>query len=249
MQAVAAIAAGRRAASAINLYLGGKPLAAPEKKIDYLTRSPNESLENLARVKAPERSSSQLSLDAEDVPGPELSLIEMETNRCFNCGCDGVNPSDIAPALVALDATIVTSRRKIKADDFWAADRRYQSTLLENDEIITEIQIPKPKAGVTSGFIKFAMRKSIDFPIVNCAAAIESAGGIVKSARLCLNAVYAKPYRVTEAEKAIVGKPINEENAEAAGAAAVAGAIALPYNKFKIQIAKTMVKRSILACK
>jgi NADPH-dependent glutamate synthase beta subunit-like oxidoreductase len=246
---VAAIAAGRRAASAINLYLVGKPLPPPAKKIDFLTRSPNESLENLARASAPELSPSGVSLDAEDVPGLELSVIEMETNRCFNCGCDGVNPSDIAPALVALDATIVTSKRTIKADDFWAADRGFQSTQLENDEIITEIQIPKPKVGVTSAFIKFAMRKSIDFPIVNCAAAIESAGGTVKSARICLNAVYGKPYRVTEAEKAIVGKPINEETAEAAGAAAVAGAIALPYNKFKIQIAKTMVKRSILACK
>jgi xanthine dehydrogenase YagS FAD-binding subunit len=106
-----------------------------------------------------------------------------------------------------------------------------------------------PAAGVKSAFIKFALRKSIDFPIVNCAAAIESQDGVVKSARICLNAVYSNPYRVTKAEDAIKGKPIDEANAEAAGAAAVSDAIALPYNKYKIQIAKTLVKRAILACK
>jgi xanthine dehydrogenase YagS FAD-binding subunit len=92
------------------------------------------------------------------------------------------------------------------------------------------------------------MRKSIDFAIVNCAAAVESKGGIVKSARICLNAVYSNPYRVIQAEEAIKGKPINEANAEAAGDAAVTNAVALPYNRFKIQIAKTLVKRTILAC-
>jgi xanthine dehydrogenase YagS FAD-binding subunit len=70
------------------------------------------------------------------------------------------------------------------------------------------------------------------------------------TARICLNAVYNKPYRAKSAEEAIQGKPINETNAEAAGAAALASAVVLPgdRNKWKIQIAKTMVKRSILAC-
>ena len=119
-----------------------------------------------------------------------------------------------------------------------------QSTVLENDEIVTEIQLPKLAAGVKCAFIKFALRKSIDFPIVNCAAAI---GG--KTAKICLNAVYNKPYRATKAEIAIKGKAINEANAEAAGSAAVSDAVGLHYNKYKIQIAKTMVKRAILACK
>jgi CO/xanthine dehydrogenase FAD-binding subunit len=175
-------------------------------------------------------------------------MVEKEANRCLNCGCDGVNPSDMAPALIALDAKIVTTKRTIKAEDFWVADRGLKPTLLENDEIITEIQIPRPMADVKSAFLKFAMRKSIDFPIVNCAAAIESADGVVRSARICLNAVYSNPYRAIKAELAIRGKSINEDNAEAAGIAAVSDAIPLPYNKFKIQIAKTLVKRTILAC-
>ena len=158
--------------------------------------------------------------------------------------CLAVNPSDTAPALVALNAKIKTNKRVIEAEQFW--DMKVPgSTVLAADEIVTEIQIPTPAAGVKSAFIKFAIRKSIDFPIVNCAAMI--GGG---SARVCMNAVYNTPYRAVPAEEAIKGKPINEANADAAGAAAVAAAKALPgeRNKWKIPIAKTMVKRAILAC-
>ena len=158
-------------------------------------------------------------------------------------GCMAVNPSDTAPALVALDATIITSAgRSISAGDFWKV-KIPKSTVLEDDEIVAEIQVPEPAAGVKSAFIKFAVRKSIDFPIVNCAAAI--GGG---TTRICLNAVYNNPYRVTRAEKSISGKTLNKANAEAAGDAAVQGSIALSMNKWKIQIARVMVKKAILAC-
>ncbi len=158
--------------------------------------------------------------------------------------CLAVNPSDTAPTLVALNAKIKTSKRLIPAESFW--DMTVPgSTVLAADEIVTEIQIPTPAAGVKSAFIKFAIRKSIDFPIVNCAVMV-GAG----DARICLNAVYNKPYRATAAEEAIKGKSITEANADAAGAAAVATAKALPgdRNKWKIPIAKTMVKRALLAC-
>jgi xanthine dehydrogenase YagS FAD-binding subunit len=158
--------------------------------------------------------------------------------------CLAVNPSDTAPALVALNARIKTNKGLIEAEKFW--DMVVPgSTILAADEIVTEIQIPTPAAGVKSAFIKFAIRKSIDFPIVNCAAKI-GAG----DARICLNAVYNKPYRATKAEEVIRGKSIDEASADAAGAAAVATAKALPgdRNKWKIPIAKAMVKRAILAC-
>lgn len=158
--------------------------------------------------------------------------------------CLAVNPSDTAPALVALNAKIKTNKRLIEAEQFW--DMKVPgSTILAADEIVTEIQVPTPGAGVKSAFIKFAIRKSIDFPIVNCAAMV--GGG---NARICMNAVYNKPYRSTPAEESIKGKTINEANADAAGAAAVSTARALPgdKNKWKIPIAKAMVKRAILAC-
>ena len=158
--------------------------------------------------------------------------------------CLAVNPSDTAPALVALNAKIKTNKRLIEAENFWEMTVP-GSTILAADEIVTEIQVPTPAAGCKSAFIKFAIRKSIDFPIVNCAAMIGNG-----DARICLNAVYNKPYRALKAEEAIKGKTIDEANADAAGAAAVASAKALPgdRNKWKIPIAKTMVKRAILAC-
>jgi CO/xanthine dehydrogenase FAD-binding subunit len=191
-------------------------------------------------VKTPETPLGQYSLEQEDVLGMASGAAKKEAERCLNCGCIAVNPSDVAAALVALDAKIVTTKRTIKADDLWSVDKEIKSTVLENDEIVT---------GVKSYFIKFALRKSIDFPIVNCAAAVQTENGVVKSSRVCLNAVYNKPYRAKKAEAYILGKPIDEAVAEAAGEAVVADAIALPYNKYKIQIAKAMVKKAILACK
>lgn len=159
-------------------------------------------------------------------------------------GCMAVNPSDTAPALVALDAKIKTNKRLIEAEKFWDMVKP-GSTILAVDEIVTEIQIPTPARGLKSSFIKFAIRKSIDFPIVNCAALIGKG-----NARICLNAVYNTPYRVLKSERLLKGKPINEKTADAAGAEAITGAKILPggRNKWKIQIARTMVKRAILGC-
>jgi xanthine dehydrogenase YagS FAD-binding subunit len=156
-------------------------------------------------------------------------------------GCIAVHPSDTAPALIALNAKIVTDKRTIEAENFFDV-KQPKNTVLEPDEIITEIQIPTPSRGTKSAFIKFALRKSIDFPIVNCAVMV---GG--DKPRICLNAVAPKPYRATKAEEAIAGKKINEKNAEAAGEAAVADARPLTATKYKVQIAKTLVKRALLA--
>ena len=156
-------------------------------------------------------------------------------------GCLAVHPSDIAPALIALNAKIVTTTRTVPAEGFF--DVNFPgNTVLAPGEIITEIQVPAPPAGAKSAFLKFAIRKSIDFPIVNCA--VLAGGG---TARIALNAVAPKPYRATKAEAAIAGKTINEATAEAAGAAAVEDAKPLPATKYKVQIAKTLVKRALLA--
>jgi xanthine dehydrogenase YagS FAD-binding subunit len=155
--------------------------------------------------------------------------------------CIAVHPSDIAPALIALNAAVVTNTRKVNAENFFDV-KSPGNTVLAPGEIITEIQVPAPPAGARSAFLKFAIRKSIDFPIVNCAVMV--GGG---AARIALNAVAPKPYRAIKAEAAIAGKPVNEANAEAAGAAAVEDARPLAATKYKVQIAKTLVKRALLA--
>ena len=162
-------------------------------------------------------------------------------------GCYAVHPSDTAPALIVLDANIVTSHRTIKAENFFQVGVG-RTTVLDVHEIVTEIQVSAPAEGTRSTFIKFALRSSIDFPIVNCAAMITKSDGVVSAARICLNAVYGKPYRAYNAEEAIVGKAIDEPTAEAAGEASVVEAEPLKHNRYMVQVARVLVKRSILAC-
>jgi len=162
-------------------------------------------------------------------------------------GCFAVHPSDTAPALVALDARIVTSSRTIEAEKFFEV-KPIKTTVLAADEIVTSIQIPEPAAGSTSAFIKFALRRSIDFPIVNCAAMITTRDGKVSAARICLNAVHVVPYRAVNAEQVVMGKQIDEALAEEAGKAAVSAAKPLEHNKYMVAIARTLVKRTLLAC-
>jgi len=162
-------------------------------------------------------------------------------------GCLAVHPSDTAPALTALAAVVLTSKRTIPIDAFFDVGVE-QTTVLESDEIVLALKIPKPENKTRSAFIKFALRKSIDFPIVNCAAQITLAKNRVTAARICLNAVYVTPKRVTTAEEALVGKVLNKKNAQAAAQAAVSGAKPVRNNRYMVQVAKALVERTLLAC-
>jgi NADPH-dependent glutamate synthase beta subunit-like oxidoreductase/CO/xanthine dehydrogenase FAD-binding subunit len=249
---VAAIAAGRKAADSINRYLGGEEPGSAEgaeKDVNFPETFNSLYMKKKSRIGVRELSVSERtkSMDIEDVSAPDLADIETEANRCFNCGCVAVNSSDMAPALIALDAKIRTTKRTIVAERFFAV-KRDNSTVLDMDEVVTEIEVPEPAAGTKCMFTKFALRKSIDFPIVNCAAAIRSEGGVVTAARICLNAVYNQPYRAIAAEEYIKGKAINGPVAEAAADAAMVDVSPLPDNRYKIQIAKTLIKRAILSC-
>ena len=157
--------------------------------------------------------------------------------------CIAVHPSDTAPALIVLDAQVVTNNRTIPVEQFFDV-KTPGNTTLNAGEFVTEIQIPAQPAGSKSAFMKVAVRKSIDFPIVN--AAVRAGGS--SAPRIALNAVAPKPYRAAKAEAALTGKPINETNATAAGDAAVADANPVfAAAKYKVQIAKTLVKRALLS--
>jgi xanthine dehydrogenase YagS FAD-binding subunit len=159
-------------------------------------------------------------------------------------GCVHVNPGDVAPVLVAFEAKIVTNKRTVNAADFFDG---FKGTVLAADEIVTEIQVPAPPAGSKQAFVKSSIRRAIDFATVNVAVLITPATGTVTDAHIVLNAVAPTPRRVTKAEDALKGKAISEATADAAAAAAVDGAVALTYNKYKIQVAKGVVKKAILA--
>ncbi|MCU0575779.1 MAG: xanthine dehydrogenase family protein subunit M [Desulfobacterota bacterium] len=162
-------------------------------------------------------------------------------------GCVAVHPSDTAPALIALGASVVTSKRTVEAEQLFSV-RLSGTTILEGDEIITEIRIPEPSAGTSSSFMKFALRKSIDFPIVNCAVALTREEDRVARARICLNAVHVVPRRVTGAEEVIQGRTMTEDVAGEAAEVAVSDAKPLEHNAYMVQVARALVKRAILAC-
>ena len=151
--------------------------------------------------------------------------------------CLAASSHDSAPALVALGATIETTARSISAEEFFKANG-LRSNVLEDGELVKQIRIPKTKQ---SRFEKFALRKSIDFPLVNCAVAEDKRGHI----HIVLGACYPSPKRMTEAEDAVAGG-ITEETAKAAGDAAVSNVMVLSKNEYKVEIARTLVKRTLL---
>jgi xanthine dehydrogenase YagS FAD-binding subunit len=124
-----------------------------------------------------------------------------------------------------------------------------KSTVLEEDEYVTGIEIPRVKNDTKQAFLKFRIRKTIDFPIVSVASVLAMDSGKVREARIALSGVAPIPWRAGAAEAAIMGKTIDEENAEDAGKAAIADANPLPQNKYIVQIVKALVKRAILASK
>jgi xanthine dehydrogenase YagS FAD-binding subunit len=162
--------------------------------------------------------------------------------------CIAVNPSDTAPALVALAAVVTTSKRDIPIDGFFSAEHGLQSTVLDAGEIVTGVFVPRLPDGGKSAFIKIAIRKSIDFALVNCSAAVTCRDGVVRCVRICLNGVHNNPRRCEESEAALLGRPLNAATAAEAGELAVAQARPLLMNTFKVPMARTIVADTLLAC-
>lgn len=159
-------------------------------------------------------------------------------------GCCAVCPSDIAVILMALDATIITSKQRIPIEGFYEV----MGNSLDSDEIITGIEIPHTPPETRQKFLKFTLRPALDFSIVSAAAMITINDNTVTDSRIVLGAVAPTPYRAVYAEESLKGKTIDESTAEMAGVEAVRNATPLSKNRYKVQIAKTLVKRAILAC-
>jgi NADPH-dependent glutamate synthase beta subunit-like oxidoreductase len=219
---------------------GGLAGGGREEKGCFIGFDP-EGIQETKAMKLKELDADKRRLDLEDSATPTAEASEREAGRCLNCGCYAVSPSDIAPALIALGADIVTNRRRADAESFFDV-RQPGCTILDPDEIITEIRIPAPAPGSGSAFVKLAFRKSIDFSVVSCAVSV--GGG---SPRICLGGVAPVPFRAFAAESALTGKTVNAALAEAAGEAAVSGAKPFEATRYKVQLAKVAVKRALLA--
>ena len=196
----------------------------------------------------PALSAEERNVEREDALGLNSEQVKAEAGRCFNCGCVAACPSDLAPALIALGAKIKTTQRVIDAEEFFAAGV-LKSTVLEADELVTEIRLPAVKPNTKSAYLKFRQRQAIDFPLVSVAAALTNKDGKVDSACIVLGAAAPVPIRVKEAEDFLKGKAITDQAAAEAAEAAVRGALPLGRNRYKVQVTKALVKKAILACR
>ncbi|MCH8175333.1 MAG: xanthine dehydrogenase family protein subunit M [Proteobacteria bacterium] len=165
--------------------------------------------------------------------------------------CVAVSPSDTAPALVALDATMVVSRvggqRLITAQDFFVGPARdiLHMTVLNEGEILTAVRIPNTWANAEFYFEKVADRNVWDFALVNVAAAFKVSGGTIEDSRIVCGAVECTPRRLNAVEDAIRGQQRSEQLAEDVASIASAGARPLNYNHFKVPLMENLVKRAI----
>ncbi len=163
-----------------------------------------------------------------------------------------VNPSSLAPALIALAAKIKVfgpkGAREVEAEKFFVApksDNEREYALAPN-EIVTEIFIPST-IGVRSATYEVRQKEALDWPLAAASVALTlDAGKKVKAARVALGHVAPTPWNAAQAAQFLIGKTITEDVAAEAGKIAVANAKALSRNGYKIQLAQVAVKRAIL---
>jgi NADPH-dependent glutamate synthase beta subunit-like oxidoreductase/CO/xanthine dehydrogenase FAD-binding subunit len=242
-----AVAAGQKAAVAIDTFLIGAQLAAVPTHASQNRLIINEAaLATSSRVPTPRLPVSQRTLLSEDSVTLVESAMLHETTRCANCGCVAVNASDLATALIALDAQVKTTQRILAAEELFAAAES-RTTVLEADELIEEIRIPALQPKSRQHYLKFRIRNAIDFPIVSVAFRATMQDGIYHDARVILGAVAPLPLRVRAVEELLEGRVPSETLANEAAVLAVKNAQPLARNKAKVEIVKALVNRAILA--
>ena len=165
--------------------------------------------------------------------------------------CVAVNPSDSAPALIALEAQMVIRNTKgervVDAEDYFIGPSIdiTRMTVLRPGDLLTAIRIPSTWAGAQFYFEKVRDRNVWDFALLNVASAMVVSDGRIERIRLAVNAAAARPLRLKAVEDAVRGKPPDAETGAMAGKLAVEGAVPLQFNAYKIPLMRNLVKRAI----
>lgn len=168
-------------------------------------------------------------------------------------GCYIVHPSDAAPALVALDASVHIAGpkgpRTVPVESFFLppSEDISRETALEPGEILTGVTLPPPAANLRSRYRKVRVRGSWDFALVSAAIAVRATQGKVDSIRIALGGVAPTPWRAADAEKALVGKRLNAATISAAATAAVKGAEPLSQNGYKVDMVRGALEEELTA--
>ena len=179
---------------------------------------------------------------------------ENEYHAIFdNNVCAIVHPSAAACALTALDAKVEVKgkngTREIALDDLFVRPETdiTREHVLKANELLTEIRVPAPSNETRSAYTKVGQKESFDWPLAEVAVVLERRAGVVSRASIVLGAAAPAPWRANAAEKRLAGKPLNEQIALEAAAAAMKGATPLSGNAYKIPIFEAVVRRTILA--
>ena len=165
--------------------------------------------------------------------------------------CVAVNPSDTAPALMALGASMVVrsanGERVVNAEDYFVGPGTdiTRMNVLQPGELLTAIRLPGDWAGSKFYFEKVRDRQVWDFALVSVASAMVTSGETIQNMRLVVNGVAARPMRLVAVEQFCKGKPRNEATAAAAGEMAIQGAQPLQFNAYKVPLMRNLVKRAI----
>lgn len=164
-----------------------------------------------------------------------------------------VSPSTIAPVLIAYDAkvAIMGASGKLRVAPLQQLYRiPKQGSELEHTlvpgEVLTDVNLPAPAAGTKAAVYEIRQKHAFDWPLATAAVVLRASANTVQSARVVLGHVAPIPWISKEAEAALLGKPLNEQTAEAASKAAVQNAKSLGQNGHKIRCAQAAVKRAIM---
>lgn len=165
--------------------------------------------------------------------------------------CVATHPSDLAVALVALDATVVTrddnGEQPVAAADFFrlpgaTPDREHN---LRPGALITAVDVPVRPETRRSGYLKVRDRESYEFAIASAAVVLDIAAGTVRTARLAAGGVGTVPWRLPAVERELAGKPASPQLWRAAAAHAADGAKPLSENGFKVELIRRTVERAL----
>jgi len=165
--------------------------------------------------------------------------------------CVAVNPSDTAPALIALDAQMVVrnggGERVVNASDFFVGPEVdiERMTILEPGDLLTAVRLPSTWAGARFYFEKSRDRQVWDFALGSVATAAKIAGGVIEDIRVVVNGMAPTPLRLTAVEDAVRGQQVTDQTAEQAGQIAIRDVKPLAHNGYKVSLLKNLVARSI----
>ncbi len=177
---------------------------------------------------------------------------ENEHHAILGAGtCNSVQPSDSAPALVALGATAnvagISGERSIPVDELFQkpVEGSKRLSALKPGELITRVIVPPPKAGGTGTYIKKMNRRVWTFASVSIAAQLTMKDGTVEDARLILGGVSSIPWQLSPSEAALRGHPLDEGTIEKAAEASTQGARPLKHNGYKVPLARAVVTEAL----